>query len=207
MRSFLVGALAVVSATSCKSTHAAAADDLLPRLEVPEAAVAIHIDGELDAREWRNATMSGAFRDGARPAAPFSEARFLWKGPYLYVGLYAADEDIRSDRDFFSVELETTDGLRTLRVPPRGAVTPFVKGLLFAQDMDEDNSVDDDRDTDEEWSVEPPVPLERLARTKSGGVRVRVSRCDVPKDQIEHCGAWAGVLVLRGLEPAQRAAE
>src|SRR5262249_54217325 len=87
-------------------------------------------------------------------------------------------------------------GPLALRVPPRGAVTPFLKGLLFAQDIDEDNTVDDERDTDEEWTVELALPLERLAPVKEGGYQMRISRGDRPKDGIERCGAWAGVLAL-----------
>ncbi len=139
--------------------------------------------------------MTGDFRDGDKPAAPYSEARFLWSGRSLYMGLYAADEDIRSDRDFFTVEIETTEGPVSLRVPPRGPVTPFVKGLLYGQDVDEDNTIDNPSDTDEEWSAELSVPLEALAAAMDG-LRVRLRRCDTPKDGIERCGAWAGNLVI-----------
>jgi hypothetical protein len=62
---------------------------------------------------------------------------------------------------------------------------------------DVDGTIDDVRDDDEEWIVEAAVPLEQLGLGSQGGrVGVTVSRCDVPKDGIERCGSYKGVLAL-----------
>ncbi len=62
-------------------------------VRVPRVATPPRLDGELT--EWETAGRTGTFaaHDGT-PVHPYSEARFFWDDQNLYVGLYAADQNI-----------------------------------------------------------------------------------------------------------------
>src|SRR5204863_9815163 len=94
-------------------------------------------------------------------ARPYDKERFLGDDHDLLVGLYAADEDVRS-----TDAIDVTIGALALRVDPRGRVTPAVPGVRAAVDLDEDTSLDQPDDFDEEWVVELAIPLAAL-----GGLR------------------------------------
>ena len=64
---------------------------------VPHATGMISLDGDTDDPGWKGPTLrTGAFvgRDGAA-VHPHSEARVVWGDGFLYMNLYAADEDIQ----------------------------------------------------------------------------------------------------------------
>lgn len=164
-------------------------------LVLPQVATAPRCDGELDELAWRTPARTGAFvaADG-RQAAPYSDARFLRDDRYLYVALYAADEDIRAS-DAFVLELASARGKRTLRFTAGGTLAPALAGGHIAIDVD--GSVDDPSNDDEEWVVEAAVPLSAIPFAADGSVHARITRCDTTKDQVRHCGAWGGMLVRR----------
>src|SRR5580704_6317410 len=75
-------------------------DTVLP---VPHASGPITLDGDTDDLAWVRPpgparTGDFLFRNG-KPARPYSETRVLWSGDYLYLSLYASDEDIESHTD------------------------------------------------------------------------------------------------------------
>jgi hypothetical protein len=156
-------------------------------LNVPAAKQAIVIDGELDEKAWPGAARSGPFRDGARQAAPYSDARFLADAKNLYLVLYAADENIQSATDAFDVQL----GRMSLRLGPRPRPPA---GIVVA--VDTDGTIDDPSDDDEEWVIEAAIPLAMLGVAPGDKLDVRLRRCDTPKDGIERCGATSTTLRL-----------
>jgi hypothetical protein len=186
--------VAALAAGACARAHAATEDALAPgTLRVPARATAIGIDGELDELSWTKAARTGAFRDAAgAPAAPYSDARFLHDRDTLYVGLYAADENVASDRDAFDVKL----GAASLVFGPRGVRGAGASSVRAA--VDSDGTIDDPRDDDEEWVVEAAIPLASIGDpSQSDAIDVAISRCDTPKSGDTGCGAWRGRLVLR----------
>src|ERR1700722_16832467 len=67
-------------------------------LHVPHAPGAILLDGDTDDLGWTGSTPPARTRDfelaNGAPARPFSEVRTVWGDGYLYLCLYAADENI-----------------------------------------------------------------------------------------------------------------
>ncbi|HKA88558.1 MAG TPA: hypothetical protein VKE22_12900 [Haliangiales bacterium] len=166
-----------------------------PAIAVPATTTEIHCDGELTEPPWRSPARTGAFVDARGNAvAPYSEARFLRDAERLYVGLYAADQDIQSATDAFVLTFASDRGRATFSLSPRGEVTPPVAGLLVGADAD--GTIDDSTDEDEEWVVEAGFPLKALPIANDGTVEVEVSRCDTPHDGVRRCGAWKGRLSL-----------
>jgi hypothetical protein len=154
---------------------------LVSHLVIPQVAAPIQCDGELDEIAWRSPARTGAFLDAKGDiASPYSEARFLRDDNFVYIALYAADEDVRST-DSFIVQL----GGKTLRFSPKGPGT------------DVDGTVDSPADDDEEWLVEAKIPLSAIPFAADGSVSAKVSRCDVTKDGVRRCGSWRGTLVRR----------
>jgi len=133
---------------------------------------AIDIDGELDEAAWNSRAQRAVFVDatGAR-ARPYSELRMLREHGRVYIGLYAADQDIRST-DHFVLDTRAVH----LLLGPTGAA------------VDLDGTLDKPVDEDEEWVVELALPEELV------GTRIAVRRCDLPKQGGERCGSWAGEL-------------
>jgi hypothetical protein len=123
--------------------------------------------------------------DGAE-ARPYSQIRLPRDTERLYVGLYAADQDIRSSDAF-----ELTIGGMAVAVDAKGRIAPAVPGARAAVDVDE--TIDDARDEDEEWVVELALPL---AAIPAGATAIRAARCDTPKDGVRRCGAWEAPLAL-----------
>src|SRR5579863_7251121 len=120
-----------------------------PKLDadvIPRTTVAMTIDGELKEPPWNarsfRAILAG---DDGKPARPYSELRLLHDDTTLYVGLYAADEDIRTS-DRWTV----TIGPRVVHVDAAGhADAPDVRAGI-----DRDGTLDDSHDYDEEWVIE-----------------------------------------------------
>lgn len=186
------------------------------RLAVPRPTGVITLDGKLREPSWRAAARTGPFRDEHGDVArPYSEARFLVEGDVLYLGLYAADEDVRAREgveddpvwrdDAFTIQLVVdarerfvldvnargvfADGHEV--TAPDGAATidrTWKSGLRVATDVD--GTIDDAKDDDEEWIVEAALPLAAIGGSAGRTLRVGLGRCDTPKDGTRRCGSW-----------------
>jgi hypothetical protein len=166
-----------------------------PALVLPQVAQQVHCDGELDEIAWRTPARTGPFLDATGgQAAPYSDARFLRDDRYLYIALYAADEDIRAS-DEFVIDLGAGRRRSTLHFTAGGSLSPAIAGAKVAVDVD--GSVDEPSNDDEEWVVEAAIPLTAVPFTRSGTVDVQISRCDVTKDHVKRCGAWKGTIERR----------
>ncbi len=216
---FTAGVIAGVTYIPTSSAAAArAAPPAMPiEIHVPHALGAISVDGELDEPSWDSSARTGGFvRGDGAPARPFSEVRVTWRDGILYVGLYAADEDIRSSKpaagqasaaldDAFNLVLAGTTGKRTLDLFADGRLVARREGTAAAWETlptaahDADGTLDDPADDDEEWVVEVAIPLRELGLRGEKGERLSLTarRCDTPKNQRRTCAAWGeGVLVL-----------
>jgi hypothetical protein len=188
-------------------------------LRVPRASSSIVLDGDAD--DWGMAE-PGPARTGpfvlptGAPARPHSEARMFWGDEYLYVLLYAADDDIRSRgrhpgravgaEDSFLLRFFRDGAEYSIEVSPDGAVTDTARDPAWhsrAQISPEvDGTLDEGRDVDEEWSLEMAIPFASLDMKGEKGESVRFSaeRCDAPKGGERACAGWgereAGRLVI-----------
>jgi hypothetical protein len=174
------------SAASGSASASASAATAGEPLRVPHAAPGgIVLDGELSDPGWKRDAWAGRFKtaEGAR-AFPNSEARVTWDERALYLGLYAADEDIKST-DHFDVTVTGPGGAtKTLQLFARGA------------GADADGTVDDASDEDEEWNVEAALPLADLGAHEGDRLTLVISRCDTPRGSPRSCGGWSGAIVL-----------
>ncbi len=153
----------------------------------------IAIDGELDEPDWNRRGHPRSFVSAGELARPYSQVRLLHDATTLYIGLYAADQDVRST-DHFEVAI----GALQLAVNPNGVVTPPLFGVRAAHDLD--GTLDDPRDEDEEWLVELSLPLSETALAIGGPpVNFRAARCDTPKDGVMRCAEWASAVTLAPL--------
>ncbi|MGE5185890.1 MAG: hypothetical protein ACM31C_27725, partial [Acidobacteriota bacterium] len=154
---------------------------VIPKLDAP-----IALDGELHEPAWNARALRGTLAgDDGEQARPYSEVRLLHDGTSLLVGLYAADEDIR-----------TTDTWK-LAIGPR-SFTIDAAGHASAPDVktgvDRDGTLDQPSDFDEEWVIEAAVPLASLGAPP---LAIEVERCDTPKDGKLRCGRWHARLPLQ----------
>lgn len=189
-------------------------------LRVPHAPGAITLDGDTDDPGWLRPpgpARTGAFLlTNGRPAVPHSEARLVWSGDYLYLALYAADEDIEShvDEPDGPVALEDAfrvvfshDGVEVaIEVSPTAVITDSIRrgdgewdrswssGAHASKEMD--GSLNDPRNKDEEWAIELAVPFASLGMRGEVGetIGMSLSRCDTPKRHPRICAAWGGGL-------------
>lgn len=165
-------------------------------LHVPKLAGPIVLDGETGDLGWQTVARTDTFLTmRGQPARPYSDARFTWGEGKLWVLLYAADEDIRSDTDSFHVEING----HAFEVNPLGKVTGNAQA---AHDLD--GTIDDPKDNDEEWVIELAVPFDAIGIEGKPGERISFSahRCDTPHGSTRTCAQWGeakpAVLVLEG---------
>lgn len=179
-----LAAALVLLAIGCKRDPSSR--DRIPRTTGP-----IKIDGEWDEPDWPQRALRFQFAgaDG-QLARPSSEIRLIHDATNLYVGLYAADQNIVSASDAFELAI----GPLALRLDPKGHVTPASPGVRVG--VDSDGTIDDPKDDDEEWKLEVAMPLGSTGLSPDNHVAVAAKRCDVPKDGIERCGSWSGSLTL-----------
>ena len=181
MRSLLI-AFALVG---CGSKRPERAPIVIPRTTGP-----LVIDGELGEADWNNHSLRHTLTAAAgEQARPFSEVRWLHDDTVLYVGLYAADENIRS-RDFFDVAI----GALSFRIDATGKLTPPMPDAKVG--LDRDGTLDDPSNDDEEWVLEVAIPLPATGLTTGAAKPVRAARCDTPKDGVERCGSWSADAML-----------
>ncbi len=185
--------------------------------DIPASPTPPKLDGELTEGAWKAGLRTRAFPDAAgEEARPFSEARFVASGAILYLGLYAADEDIEvpkpgvgangADEDAFEVRFgdphtgtrvsltfSAAGGVQSERIDGHGSARCDA-GITAA--VDRDGTTNDPHDDDEEWVVEAAVPFLAIGAKPGAPLAVTVSRCDNPRRAPRRCGSWTGTLVL-----------
>jgi Carbohydrate family 9 binding domain-like len=174
-------------------------------LRVPHAPSPIALDGDNDDPGWTRPpgpARTGPFaRAGGGPARPYSDARLLWGDGYLYALLYAADDDIRAKGDAFrmrfsrdgveyAIDVSADGSIRDAARDARGIEPDWRSGAHVSREID--GTLDDARDSDEEWSVEMAVPLASLGMKGQPGESAgfAVERCDAPGQRAQACGQW-----------------
>jgi hypothetical protein len=188
------------------------------RLFVPRAAGNVVLDGDTDDPGWTSSggpARTGPFvRPTGVPARPYSDARLIWGDRYLYVALYAADEDIRSAvedhdgplwlSDSFHMVFARDGNERAIDVSPGGSVTDALRraGGCFDYSWESgahvaievDGTVNVSSDADEEWAIEMAIPLQSLGlRGEPGEVTgFSVWRNDAANRGPGERAGWAG---------------
>ena len=175
-------------------------------VEVPHASAPPTIDGEIEDPDWPGlAVRSGAFVDAHGAAShPYSDARFLWHAGALDLLLYAADENVQTATDAFTVTLIAGAKRATFRVGPKGAIVDphadatsqaLLTGARFGVDLDA--TLDAPDDDDEEWVVESTIPLAPLGLVGAAGetLQVAIERCDQPKSGPLICASFGSLAV------------
>jgi hypothetical protein len=173
-----------------------------PLLVVPHVVSPVMLDGDNDDPAWHASpgpARTGAFvRASGVPARPYSDARLLWGDAYLYVLLYAADEDITRDDAFrlrferagveYAIVVTAAGVVRDASRDARGAIglvserpgvdsvgsgTARSSGTSWQSgthvSRELDGTPDDARDTDEEWSLELAVPFASIGMSGEPG--------------------------------------
>jgi hypothetical protein len=186
-------------------------------LRVPRSTGAITLDGDTDDPAWVHEpgpANTGAFLvESGDPAVPYSQARLVWGGEYLYLALFASDEDIESrvdradapvapDDDSFHIVF-TQDGVEyAIDVSPNAVVTDARREGSGAWDAtwssgahawrELGGTINEPRNMDEEWEIELAIPLASLGMIPEAGENVGLSlrRCDTPKDSARVCAGW-----------------
>jgi Carbohydrate family 9 binding domain-like len=190
-------------------------------LPVTHAQGSITLDGDTDDPGWQGAVArTGGFvdADGAL-ARPHTEAKVAWGDGYLYVELYAADQDIHAshevadgpvwESDSFHLVFSDgttehsfdvsplgtlTDGERKVAVAAPGSPRPFDyrwnSGAHVSHELD--GTPDRSGDEDEEWVIEMAIPFDALGLAGQKGERIGLSmhRCDQLKSGQRSCGSW-----------------
>jgi hypothetical protein len=177
-----------------------------PVLRVPHAPGPITLDGDTDDLGWLHPpgpARTGAFRlASGKVATPHSETRLVWSGDYLYLALYASDEDIRTEGDAFRIVFSQPGVAYAIEVSPTAAVTGSIRrgeggwepgwssGAHASREID--GTIDDPRNMDEEWAIELAVPLASIGMRGEHGETIGMSlrRCDTPKESPRVCGGW-----------------
>ncbi len=223
----LVYARHVVSrqrSATARATLASAAlrGDLI--LRVPHAPGAITLDGDTDDPGWLlppGPARTGNFvMNGGKPARPHSEARLVWGGDYLYLALYAADEDIEShvdepdgpigEEDAFRVVFAQAEVEYAIEVSPKAVITDSIRrgsgdwdfqwssGAHASRELD--GTINDPRNRDEEWAVELAIPFESLDMRGEPGehIAMTLSRCDRLGGAPRVCTSWGEGTAPRG---------
>ncbi len=230
--SFVAVGVVVLSAgvaSGARWMHRSRAQGPLPtgagalELRVRHAAGSITLDGDTDDPGWQgDVARTGAFvgPDGQTAARPHSEAKLAWGDGFLYVELYAADQDIRAthetadgpvfsdgttEHSFDLSPLGTlTDGERKVATCA-GCAHPFdyrwTSGAHVSHELD--GTPNQPSDHDEEWVLEMAIPFDALGLAGAPGERVGFAahRCDTLASGERSCGSWGegerkGVIVL-----------
>jgi hypothetical protein len=142
----------------------------------------ISLDGELSEPAWNQLAIRGVFTADGAQARPYSEIRLLRDETHLFVALYAADEDIRSDDEF----VLAAPGF-SARFSAAGRATPATIRVA----IDRDGTLDNPGDDDEEWVVEAAIPLSAFGPPP---IAMTAERCDRTKDGSRRCASWHGAI-------------
>jgi hypothetical protein len=185
-------------------------------LRVPHAPGPITLDGDTDDPGWLlppgpARTGDFLFRSG-QPARPYSGARLVWGGEYLYLALYAADDDIEAHNDQPDGPMGFDDAFRVvfsqgeveyaIEVSARSVITDAIRrgggpwdlawnsGAHASREID--GSINSPNNTDEEWAIELAIPFASLGMRGERGENIGMSlrRCDKPKRDPRVCTGW-----------------
>ena len=195
-----------------------------PVLHVPHAQGAITLDGDTDDVGWLHPP--GPARTGdyhfanGELARPYSETRIVWSGDYLYLALYASDEDIETHNDVPDGPNGTGDAFRVvfsqagveyaIEVSPNAVITDSIRRGNGAWDLtwssgahasrELDGTINDSKNLDEEWAIELAVPFESIGMNGEPGENIGLSlhRCDTPKQGPRVCAGWGDGPAERG---------
>jgi hypothetical protein len=190
-----------------------------PVLRVPHTPGAITLDGDTDDPGWTRPP--GPARTGAfvlangEQARPYSNTRIVWGDGYLYLSLYAADEDIETHTDEPDGPVGLEDAFRivfaqpgveyAIEVSPKAVIADSIRrgggdwgewdpswssGAHASKEID--GTVNKANNTDEEWAIELAVPFESLGMKGERGetLGLSLSRCDTPKKMPRICAGW-----------------
>jgi hypothetical protein len=175
----------LVMVLACNRSSEPAPVGVVPRVTTP-----IKVDGEWNEPDWSKHALRGQFLgDDHQLSRPTSEVRLLHDDAHLFVGLYAADDNIQTT-DAFELEL----GGHTWTISAVGKIDPPIEGATIG--VDRDGTIDDPSNNDEEWVIELAIPLAATSMKGAERTHVRASRCDVPKHQQRRCGSWTGAVTL-----------
>jgi hypothetical protein len=206
-------AAATARAAAAVSASVARGD---PVLRVPHAPGSITLDGDMDDPGWVRspgpARTDGFVLANGEEAPPYSNTRIVWGDGYLYLSLYAADEDIETHTDQPDGPVGLDDAFRVvfaqpgveyaIEVSPRALITDSIRkdggewdfswssGAHASKEID--GTVNNPNNTDEEWAIELAIPFESLGMTGERGetIGLTLSRCDTPKDMPRVCAGW-----------------
>jgi hypothetical protein len=200
-------------------------------LRVPHAEGNIVLDGDMDDPGWiRQSARTHALLgpDGVTAARPYSEGRFVWGDGFLYVGLYAADEDLHAQGSQHDVPVEGDDtfhlvfsdgkidrvldfnpmGILTDGTRPAGSDAPldlaWESGAHVSYEVD--GTINKSTDHDEEWVIEMAIPFEALGLRGEKGERIGVAlqRCDKLRNGVTSCGSWGQSLDAKESQSARK---
>jgi hypothetical protein len=187
-----------------------------PILRVPHAPGAIVLDGDTDDPGWvrpPGPARTGGFvlADGVQ-ARPYSNTRIVWGDGYLYLSLYAADEDIETHADEPDGPVGLDDAFRVvfaqpgveyaIEVSPRAVIADSIRrdggpwdvswksGAHASKEVD--GTINNPNNTDEEWAIELAIPFASLGMKGEPGetIGLSLSRCDTPKGMPRICAGW-----------------
>jgi hypothetical protein len=202
---------------SARATSASAAASRNERiLHVPHMPGSITLDGDTDDPGWTSQPGPGRTRDfefdNGAPGRPFSEVRLVWGDGFLYLSLYASDENIQTRTheadgplwldDAFRVVFTQDDVEYAIEVSPEAIVTDSIRrgagkwdyswssGVHASKEWD--GTLNNDKDMDEEWVIEMAVPFESIGLEGKPGESIgfSVHRCDTPKTDPRICTSW-----------------
>jgi hypothetical protein len=162
-------------------------------LHVPHLTGAITLDGDMDDPGWvrpPGPAATGEFLlENGKPARPHTHARLVWGGEYLYMAVLASDEDIQSS-DAIHIVFSQGGAERAIDVSPNATVTGAISGVHVSNEID--GTVNNPKDSDEEWTLEIAIPLDSLGMRGERGenIGMSLSRCDTPKDGRRVCAGW-----------------
>lgn len=187
-----------------------------PVLRVPHAPGPITLDGDTDDPGWLGrpgpARTGDYVFDSGEPARPYSDTRLVWGDGYLYLALYAADENIEShaekpddpllQEDAFRVVFSQPGVEYAIDVSPRPVISDSIRrdggswdlswrsGVHASKEIDGTLNNPDNRD--EEWAIELAVPFESIGMKGESGesIGLSLSRCDTPRDVPRVCASW-----------------
>ncbi len=145
-------------------------------------------------------------------ARPYSNTRLVWGDGYLYLSLYAADEDIETHTDEPDGPVWLDDAFRVvfsqagveyaIDVSPKAVISDSIRKNGAAWDFswssgahastEMDGSINSPQNMDEEWAIEMAIPFESLGMKGERGetIGMSLSRCDIPKGMPRVCAGW-----------------
>jgi hypothetical protein len=134
-RSLALAAALLMSACSRRDKDVGRADAAVAAAPAPAGAVVlhahrttapVHLDGELKEADWHAAERTGPLIDAeGNPGRPFSDVMALVDDDTLFLGLYAADQDIEAHVIEHDGPVWTDDSFLLRFVPPGAEASPF----------------------------------------------------------------------------------